>query len=233
MAKEKDKDKVMISLHKPFGPQIMEFVIPENIVNTWNDYGDKITASEKKSKELDMADSLIGNVIQEHKVEEHLWLNKIDKDNKDSGTFKDYVAGMVNIYIKQYLTGIYADEENARKNNISIDQNITQMNVLNSWIVNSIAGDFNPPHMHMGHLSCAGFIRVPDSITNDEEREEAGYLEFMYGESHKFLRFKYSIKPKVGAIYMFPSWLTHFVHPFRGEGIRRSISFNVTYTRGS
>ncbi len=71
MVKEKDKEKVMISLHKPFGPQIMEFVIPENIVNTWNDYGDKITASEKKSKELDMADSLIGNVIQEHKVEEY------------------------------------------------------------------------------------------------------------------------------------------------------------------
>ena len=117
MTKEKDKEKVMISLHKPFGPQIMEFVIPENIVNTWNDYGDKITASEKKSKELDMADSLIGNVIQEHKVEEHLWLNKIDKDNKDSGTFKDYVAGMVNIYIKQYLTGIYADEENGGYNN--------------------------------------------------------------------------------------------------------------------
>ena len=33
--------------------------------------------------------------------------------------------------------------------------------------------------------------------------------------------------PKRGHMYLFPAWLGHSVMPFRGEGERRSMSFNV------
>ena len=40
---------------------------------------------------------------------------------------------------------------------------------------------------------------------------------------------KYPIKPAVGKFVMFPSWLQHMVYPFRGEGLRRSMSFNWVF----
>ena len=50
-----------------------------------------------------------------------------------------------------------------------------------SWLVNSIAGDFNPPHMHYGMLSAAGWLKMPPSVEKNEEREHAGWIEFIYG----------------------------------------------------
>ena len=33
--------------------------------------------------------------------------------------------------------------------------------------------------------------------------------------------------PNVGDLYIFPHELPHCVYPFKGEGVRRSLSFNV------
>ncbi len=35
------------------------------------------------------------------------------------------------------------------------------------------------------------------------------------------------IKPEVGKFLMFPSWLTHMVYPFEGEGERRTVAANL------
>jgi len=35
------------------------------------------------------------------------------------------------------------------------------------------------------------------------------------------------VKPEVGQLLMFPSWLNHSVLPFTGEGERRSLSANI------
>jgi len=36
-----------------------------------------------------------------------------------------------------------------------------------------------------------------------------------------------SLTPEVGDYYVFPAWLNHEVCPFRGEGERRSLSWNA------
>lgn len=38
---------------------------------------------------------------------------------------------------------------------------------------------------------------------------------------------RYLIEPIPGLMVMFPSWLSHFVHPFFGKGARISIAFNI------
>ena len=38
---------------------------------------------------------------------------------------------------------------------------------------------------------------------------------------------RYLIEPIPGLMVMFPSWLSHFVHPFFGQGERISIAFNI------
>lgn len=35
------------------------------------------------------------------------------------------------------------------------------------------------------------------------------------------------IIPKEGRFFIFPLWLNHVVYPFRGEGERRSLSYNI------
>jgi hypothetical protein len=36
-----------------------------------------------------------------------------------------------------------------------------------------------------------------------------------------------TIQPKLGLLFLFPSWLMHQVRPYRGTGLRVSIAFNL------
>ena len=36
------------------------------------------------------------------------------------------------------------------------------------------------------------------------------------------------VKPEVGAFYLWPAWMLHCVYPFRGAGVRRSVSVNLS-----
>jgi len=82
-------------------------------------------------------------------------------------------------------------------------------------------------------LSAVLFTQVPTSIVEDKEKDYAGHLEFIDGRDAGQTPTHMRIKPTVGHMYMFPSWLLHQVYPFRGEGCRRSVSFNSYYhTKG-
>ena len=211
--------KLRGKVHMPFSPILMEFDIPTPYIDMLNDYGDKISSSEKKSKQLDWSHNLIGNVKQEHAIENHIWQNKPDEHLP---TFFNWVGHCTNTYIKTKLNdGDKVDKAVAKKG-------IKKMLLHKSWLVNSIAGDFNPPHMHSGMLSAAGWLKMPPSVEKDEEREQAGWIEFIHGTPHMLVDFKYPIKPSVGKIFFFPAWLIHEVFPFRGEGLRRTISFNLS-----
>jgi len=60
-----------------------------------------------------------------------------------------------------------------------------------------------------------------------------GYLTFYGGTSSQrdgmILKDpgKHIVKPVVGTIYIFPSWLEHGVNPFRGPGERRTVATNL------
>mgnify|MGYP003627716488 FL=1 len=211
--------KLRGKVHMPFSPILMEFDIPTPYIDMLNDYGDKISSNDKKSKQLDWSHNLIGNVKQEHTIENHIWQNKPDEHLP---TFFNWIGHCTNTYIKTKLNdGDKIDKDVAKKG-------IKKMLLHKSWLVNSIAGDFNPPHMHSGMLSAAGWLKMPPSVEKDEEREQAGWIEFIHGTPHMLVDFKYPIKPSVGKIFFFPAWLIHEVFPFRGEGLRRTISFNLS-----
>ena len=89
-----------------------------------------------------------------------------------------------------------------------------------TWVVSQYAGDFNPMHIHDANLSGVAFLKVPP----------AGCLEFLGSVPNHFANHSYLAKPEVGDFYLFPSWLTHQVYPFRCEGERRSLAFNVHFT---
>ena len=61
-------DKIQANMHAPFGPMLMEFKMPQPYIDMLNTYGDKISASDKKSKQLDWSDNLVGNQMMKLKI---------------------------------------------------------------------------------------------------------------------------------------------------------------------
>jgi len=221
-------DKIQGRIHAPFGPIIMEFQMPQFYIDVLNKYGDTISANKKKSKELDFSKKLAGNVIQEHIIENHIW----KEETKTLPSFFMWVASCLNIYMKKHEEiSIYQIKNSglSEENHLFKKKGkMINVNLHNSWIVNSVAGDFNPPHTHSGLVSAAGWTMVPQSIEKNQEKDNAGWIEFLFSDPHPLLSSKFPVKPTVGKVMFFPSWLQHQVYPFRGKGIRRSISFNAT-----
>ena len=110
-------DKIQAQIHAPFGPMLMEFTIPQPYVDMFNKYADSITKNAKKSKQLDHSDELVGNVKQEHKIEEHLWQ---EKPKGVEQSFFNWVANCSNVYIKTHLKhqGDAEDKETMSNKNI-------------------------------------------------------------------------------------------------------------------
>ena len=101
------------------------------------------------------------------------------------------------------------------------------------WVVSQFAGDFNPVHIHDANLSGVAFLKVPPGFEEEYKKEDhhptAGCLEFLGSMPNHFARHSYIVKPEVGDFYLFPSWLAHQVYPFRCEGERRSMAWNVHF----
>ena len=189
----------------PFGPSIAKVKIPEKILKILNDHVDEVVNDQKLQKEFDAGKSLVGNVTQE------IFLN--NKIIKESG-WLSFLANATQTWIK-YIT----------------QQKITKFNVNNSWIVRQFSNQYNPVHWHKGHISGAGFLKVPSTFGETFQKDKKnvnGYLVLINGQRSFMCGSKYEIKPKVGDFYIFPHYLMHTVYPFKDTNEeRRSVSFNA------
>jgi len=124
-----------------------------------------------------------------------------------------------------------------------------EVSIKDAWTVHSYEGDYNPLHDHGTEtpigLSCILYLKVPEQIANlpnpaeDFERLNSssgvvdGFTYFTWGTNGmrdvNMLRpiTEEYVKPEVGTLIMFPSWLRHSVNPFFGDGERRTFSANI------
>ncbi len=104
--------------------------------------------------------------------------------------------------------------------------------MLSSWIVRQFKNEYNPTHWHGGHISGAGYLKIPKNlgkpVQETKKNNERGKLQFIHG-SRMFLSSScFNVTPKVGDFYLFPHYLMHQVFPFSDtDEERRSISFNA------
>ncbi len=116
---------------------------------------------------------------------------------------------------------------------LETQKKITKFQLINSWIVRQFKNEYNPTHWHGGHISGAGFLKVPKDLgkhVQDKQNKEyrGGNLQLIHGSRMFLSSSTINIKPKVGDFYFFPNYLMHTVFPFRSsEEERRSISFNA------
>ena len=193
---------------KTFGPSIVKAKIPEQLLNDLNEYVDKIIEDKEKAKKLDLGPKLAGDVTQEIQLEGE-FAKKIG--------WLQFLANVTSEWIK-FETG----------------KKITEFNVTNSWVVRQFKNEYNPIHWHSGHISGAGFLKVPKTLGSHLQDKGAkkysgGNLNLIHGSNMFLSRSMYEIKPEVGDFYFFPHYVMHTVYPFKGtEEERRSISFNAT-----
>jgi len=195
-----------LKIVKPFGPSVMQSQIPEKLINDLNDYVDEIIKDQEKSNKLDFGNKLAGDVTQEFRLE---------KEFAKNVGWIDYLAKCVYSWIEKEL-----------------NLKITKFELLESWIVRQFENEYNPVHYHSGHVSGAGYLKVPKNlgkfIQNKDKQFQGGDLNLIHGSRQFLSRSIFPIKPKVGDFYFFPNYLMHTVYPFNGTAEeRRSISFNA------
>ena len=202
--------KIDAKAHFPFSPLVLEAKVPDEYIDKLNVYMDMALADEKLLKELDHSKDLAGNLKTEIRI-----TNEFLQETKTGWSMN--------------LLQFFSNIGSAYCQNMINKAEITKFIVTGAWMNEQVAGDFNPIHKHDGLLSAVLFTQVPTSIVEDKEKDYAGYLEFIDGRDAGQTPTHMRIKPTVGHMYMFPSWLLHQVYPFRGEGCRRSVSFNSYY----
>jgi len=205
----------MAAVVKPFGPSIMFDSVSDELVTRLNDAADRVLADDRMSRMLDWSQHLAGNVYKE-------FLVTFANETERQVAFVELKGKVL-----QYYNGLVA--EDAAPSRATIGPDGVRFEAM--WMVSQRAGDFNPAHRHGGHFSGVLYLRLPDGIENEWEREDqppsAGIIEFIDGRPNPFARSCYRVQPRPGMLILFPAWLLHTVYPFRCCGERRSMSFNV------
>ena len=198
-------DENKLNIIKPFGPAIAKVKMPEKIINTLNDHVDKIVNNEELSKKFDTGKNLAGNVKQEL---------SLSKEISEESGWSSFLANSTRAWIK-----------------FCLGKNIKEFHIYNSWIVRQFSNEYNPVHMHSGHISGAGFLKVPSTFGETFQKDKKNYngkLVLIHGSRSFLCNSKYEITPEVGDFYIFPHYLMHTVYPFKDTNDeRRSISFNA------
>ena len=106
--------------------------------------------------------------------------------------------------------------------------------LLNSLWVNFMKkNEYNPPHDHADNLSFVIFLDIPEEIKQEQKDYEGqsggpGSLSFLYGEGNRQAITYQGIQPNNGDMFIFPSWVKHYVAPFYSDVTRISVSGNVS-----
>ena len=196
-----------VQILKPFGPSVLKARIPEPIIKELNKYIDQMITDQEESKKLDHGKKLIGDVTQEF---------LIDQKFANKSGWLNFLGTCVHEWIR-----------------IETNKKIKKFNIINSWVVRQFKNEYNPVHYHGGHISGAGFLKLPktfgDYVQDKGDKEYlGGRLELIHGTTQFMSNSKMTIVPKVGDFYFFPHYLMHTVYPFKGtDEERRSISFNA------
>ena len=209
--------------HRPFSPTIMESTVPDKFVEIVNDTADKVLGSETASVEWDWSHMLVGKVHKEIQIPVR------NKEHRE--LLFTTMRGACVDYLKESIKNntAYGWKKIAGNAVPTIDN----IHMAHSWVVSQYAGEYNPWHHHSGDFSAVIYLKLPPKM-NEEIKEDwkdhypaNGLIEFMFGENQGFRSDNLKFKPEVGKLLMFPSWLKHFVYPFKSEGERRSMSFNA------
>ena len=167
--------------------------------------------------------------IPVEKFQEHDVINYTIK------TINDYMNTILsNGNVKQYMDTEISDGPHTQWNS----------RIVHAWVVSQKEDDYLPVHAHSevsggyqhSKISAVLYLKVPNQIERKPDEASIkmgkdGQIAFTgMGDADPFMTTSlYNIQPEVGWFYLYPSTLNHQVYPFKGEGERRSIAFNIDF----
>jgi len=195
-----------LEILKPFGPSIIKIQIPQETINQMNLYVDEMINNKDKLEKFNQGPQLAGNVYQEFLMNTD-FMKKIKWGELIGSVCTQWVWKEKNLQLKSF-------------------------HIIKSWIVRQFKNEYNPVHIHSGDVSGVGYLKVPktmgETIQKEKKVNNNGKLVLIDGSKRLFSPATYTITPKVGDFYLFPSYLMHTVYPFLGtDEERRSVSFNA------
>ena len=188
------------------GQAVLEFQLNQNLINDINEKMDK-EIEEKKA--INAVPILSGKIKKEYKINH--FFNNVE-------IYKDIFQNIVK-YPQLF--------------NFDSAFNLKDVILDNAWINDQSEGEYQVIHRHSGQLSiglsCIIFLKVPDfgEEYTHEEQPMNGRTSLVSNSGGLFNNSNLTIHPKVGSMFVFPYDIQHVVYPFRGKGIRRSMSLNI------
>ena len=202
-----DYKKPTIKLQFPYwGPFVMETKIEPEFIDILLEKG-----NESRAKNLDHRKELAGMIDKEYYYED----------------YEEWFIPKFTPYIDAYTEGF-------RTIWMPQQKPIKEWHLPSLWINYQKANEYNPPHKHAADLSFVTYLQVPNKLKKEFERRKGVYnnsgpgainLDFAFD-----LPFSISIFskfPEVGDMFIFPAWLIHYVHAFKSDVERISVSGNI------
>ena len=186
------------------GQHICKDIISDDLVYRLNKKIDDMFA---KNEQIDYGNQLSGKIKTEYDVADIL--NEVDS-----------IQQILNLIQQAHATYLH---DNAFKWSVKF---------YAGWGNDQKEGEYQITHKHSGAsplgYSLILFLKVPDfGPEYQHSTQPTNGRTVIFGNGGGQLSTTHTtIEPKVGDIYIFPYDMEHMVYPFRGDGIRRSISCN-------
>ena len=178
---------------------------------------------------LKVSDWLVKTLLKEGKN------NRIDFTDKLAGIienetgYSDKSKKIVLPELSQYL-GVY---DQVYQNYVKQPYEKKPEYILTSmWINHQRPYEYNPPHDHDGKLSFVIYLQIPEELKEEQKKYKGkscgpGGIQFIYGDNSPRDAITFmSLFPEVGDMFIFPSWLKHWVAPYKSDCLRVSVSGN-------
>ena len=192
-----------------WGPFLLETRVEQKFIDILLEKG-----KESRDKNLDYRSKLAGVIDNEYYYEDY------------ESWFIPKFTPYLNLYIET-LSSTWMTHNSSP---------IRKWNLDSLWINYQKANDYNPPHNHSQDLSFVIYLQVPAELEKELDESEGGRatrgpgtINFDFGVNMPFSINTFFKFPEVRDILIFPAWLTHYVHAFKSDVERISVSGNITF----
>ena len=202
----------------PFGPFVMHLTPPKGVVDFLREEGAKLT-------DLEVRKNLAGHLEKEHRYPDDVKMK-----------FVEMMAPIFQGYRHSHLEH-FGLHRRIEEEGHDIKDFEPQLYLETLWINYMREGEYNPPHIHSGHLSFVIYLDIPDMkeeleahIANSPPPGSIQFMNELTGNEHTWKVTQQHLEPVEGEMVIFPAALNHVVFPYKTPGTRVSVSGNIFYT---
>ena len=208
---------------RPFGPSVAEFRVREDIHQMTKDIVNHVYENEYQ----DYTQHLAGVVEEEGYIPSKYWF--------PSGCAK-YFEDAVSMYLIESIATSMLEGQVVSDKLIEAQLDSKPKVQTNSaWFNVMRENEYNPVHYHTNcDVSGVYYINVPpmkrrEEIKHGQDAMDGNILMIDNNNNPQmnFCMGHISKSPIEGMCYLFPSFMQHTVYPFKGDGERISVSFNL------